>query len=326
MDTSSTPTSSETSDTSLTADQAGQAFAALLDVDGLAPPPEKKEAAAEPVAAEPEKAEPNAQEEGADAPSEHADEMITVEVDGKTIQLSKAQIAEAHKSGLRQDDYTRKTQEVAEQRKAAEAETAKARDERSRYAQALQQNEAVLNAQLQEQQRIDWEKLLATDPVEFMRQKHIAEQRQVQLQQTRQQQVQIAQQSQAEHQEALKTHVADQKSLLISKVPEWKDEAVMKAEATELRDYLKTQGLTEQEIYSVTDHRAIIQSRKAMLFDKMIAKAKVSEKRVQNTPQRVERPQGSDAAVVDKRSSAYQKLSKTGSVDAAGSIFASMFS
>lgn len=320
MDTSTTPTSSETSDTSLTADQAGQAFAAMLDpVD----PPEKE--GAEPAQVETAQAEPNAQEEGGDAPSDPNDEMVTVRVDGKDISLTKAQIAEAHKSGLRQEDYTRKTQELAEQRKATEAETAKTRETRDQYVRGLQQADAVLTAQVQEYQNVDWRQLLKTDPVAYMEHKQIAEERQLQLQQTRQQLGQASQQSQAEHQTALAAHVESQRTELIAKIPEWKDPAVMKAEATELRDYLKTQGLSEQEIYSVTDHRAIIQSRKAMLFDKMIAKASVATKRVQNTPQRVERPQGGDTANVDKRSQAYARLSKTGSVDAAGSIFANMF-
>ena len=321
MDTSTTPTSSETSDTSLTADQAGQAFAAMLDP---VEPPERE--AAEPAQVEPAEAEPNAQEEGGDAPSDPNEEMITVRVDGKDISLTKAQIAEAHKSGLRQDDYTRKTQEVAEQRKAAEAETSKAREERGRYEQGLLQAQAVLSTQVQEYQNVDWRQLLKSDPIAYMEHKQIAEERQLQLQQTREQLGRVSQQSQAEHQTALAAHVESQRTELIAKIPEWKDAAVMKAEATELRDYLKTQGLSEQEIYSVTDHRAIIQSRKAMLFDKMIAKASVATKRVQNTPQRVERPQGGESAVLDKRGAAFQRLSKTGSVDAAGSIFANMFS
>ena len=183
-----------------------------------------------------------------------------------------------------------------------------------------------MTAQLQEQQNIDWQRLLETDPVEYLKQQHLAQTRQAQLQQVAQQKQVIQSQSQAEHQAALAAHVESQRTELIAKIPEWKDAAVMKAEATELRDYLKTQGLSEQEIYSVTDHRAIIQSRKAMLFDKMIAKASVATKRVQNTPQRVERPQGGESAVLDKRGAAFQRLSKTGSVDAAGSIFANMFS
>lgn len=321
MDTSSTPTEVG----SLDINQAGAAFAAMLD------PVEPRETeGADPQNAEPAEkpAEPNAQEEGGDAPESEAEgnEPVTVEIDGKTVELTKAQIAEAYKGALRQADYTKKTQEIAEQRKTAEAETAKAREERNRYADGLQKAASVLEAQLQEQQQIDWPKLLEADPVEYLRQQHLAQARQAQLNQTYQQKQQLDAQAQAEHQAALKTHVESQRSELIAKIPAWKDEAVMKAEATELREYLKTQGLTEQEIYSVTDHRAIVQSRKAMLYDKMMSKASAAAKKIATTPQRVERPAGGESKGIDRRAADFQRLQKTGSVDAAASVFANMFS
>ncbi len=324
MDTSLTPTS-EVSESSLTTDQAGQAFAAMFDP--VEPPKEGgAESAKEGEAEQP--AEPNAQEEGGDPElsAEEGNEIVTVLVDGKPIELTKAQIAEAHKSGLRQADYTKKTTELAEQRKAAEAETAKAREERNQYAQGLQKTAAVLEAQLQEQQQIDWPKLLETDPVEYLRQQHLANARQVQLRQTYEQKQQLDNQAKAEHDVALKAHIASQQDELFAKIPEWKDEAKRKAGASELRDYLKTQGLSEQEIFSVTDHRAIVQSYKAMKYDQMMDKIKLSAKKMDNVPQRVVRPTGGESKGLDKRTADYQRLVKTGSVDAAASVFANMFS
>lgn len=320
MDTSTTPTESG----SLDINQAGQAFAAMLD-----PVEPKEPEGAEPVEkVEPETpVEPDKQEDGNEPESEaDGDEIVTVLVDGKPVELTKAQIAEAHKSGLRQADYTKKTQEVAEQRKAADAELAKAREERNQYMQGLQKAQAILEAQLQEQQQIDWQKLLETDPVEYLKQQHLAQTRQAQLQQTYQQKQTLDAQAQAEHQQALKQHVESQRSELIAKIPEWKDEAKMKAGATELREYLKTQGLTEQEIYSVTDHRAIVQSYKAMQYDKMMASAKAAAKKMDKVPQRVQRPAGGEAPGIDKRTAAFQKLSKSGRVEDAAGVFANMFS
>ncbi len=327
MDTSSTPTS-EVSESSLTTDQAGQAFAAMFDP--VEPP---KEGEADPNAStdpvDPvDPAQPNAQGEGDDAQLSEAEgnEIVTVLVDGKPIELTKAQIAEAHKSGLRQADYTKKTTELAEQRKATEAELSKAREERNQYAQGLQRAAAVLEAQLQEQQQIDWPKLLETDPVEYLRQQHLANARQVQLRQTYEQKQQLDNQAKAEHDVALKAHIASQQDELFAKIPEWKDEAKRKAGASELRDYLKTQGLSEQEIFSVTDHRAIVQSYKAMKYDQMMDKIKLSAKKIDNVPQRVVRPAGGESKGLDKRTADFQRLQKTGSVDAAASVFANMFS
>lgn len=320
MDTSTTPTA----EGSLDVTQAGDAFAAMLTPEV----PEKEEGAA-PVVAEPElPAEPNEQGEGDDAPDPDAgdDEIVTVLVDGKPVELTKAQIAEAHKSGLRQADYTQKTQALAEEKKAAAAELAKARDERNQYMQGLQKAQAVLESQLEDQQKIDWETLLSTDPVEYLKQQHLAQARQAQLQQTYQQRQQLEAISQAEHREALKAHVESEREKLVANIPEWKDEAKRKAGATELMNYLKTQGLSEQEIVSVTDHRAITQSYKAMKYDQIMANAKAASKKVENVPQRVLRPTGGESHQLDRRTAAFQKLSKSGSVADAGAVFASLIS
>lgn len=321
MDTSSTPTV----EGSLDLNQAGAAFASLLDTS---PETEEKKEGPTPEAEQETPAEPNAQEEGDDAQESDADadETVTVLVDGKPVELTKAQIAEAHKSGLRQADYTKKTTELAEQRKAAEAETAKAREERSQYMQGLQRAQAVLETQLQEQQQIDWPKLLEADPVEYLKQQHLAQTRQAQLQQTYQQRQQLEAQAKAEHDSALKSHAESQREELIAKIPEWKDAEKMKAGATELREYLKTQGLTEQEIYSVIDHRAIVQSYKAMKYDQMMAKAKAAAKKIDNTPQRVLRPTGGESNQLDRRTASFQKLQKTGRVDDAVGAIASILS
>ena len=103
-------TSSETSNTApLDANSAADAF-----LDHFSPAtadektPEALEAEALDELTKPKKpvadveAEPEIEAE-AEAPE---DEKITVEVDGKTIELTKAQIAENHKNGLRQADYT----------------------------------------------------------------------------------------------------------------------------------------------------------------------------------------------------------------------------
>ncbi len=327
MDTSSTPTSSEASTSSLTTEQAGSAFAAMLD------PVELKEPAKVPEGAEPAKegeleGQPNAQEEGEEAPmsEEEGNEIVTVLVDGKPVELTKAQIAEAHKSGLRQADYTKKTTELAEQRKTAEAETAKAREERNQYAQGLQRNQALLEASLQEQQNIDWQALLDSDPVGYLKQQHLFQQRQAALQQTYQQQQAVHEQAKAEQESSFRNHILSQREELLAKVPEWKDEAKMKAGVAEVKAYLLKAGYTEAEISSVHDHRAVLNVRKAMLYDQMMSKASAAAKKVQQLPQRVERSAGGESAGLDKRQAAFQRLNKSGRVEDAGAVFASLLS
>lgn len=309
--------SSESSNEALTTDSAAAAFAALLDpqepIKEEAEQPEVDEAKQEPEAEKPEEpAEPSEAEDG---------ETVTIEVDGKTVELTKAELADAYKNGLRQADYTRKTMEASEQRKAAEAEKQAATQERQAYAVNLQKMAAQLEGALQEQQSIDWNQLLESDPVEYLKQQHLFQQRQAAYQQNMGEQQKLAAQFQAEQQKAFQETVEREHQALLDKLPDWKDEAKAKADKAAIREYLLNQGYAEAEISQVADAKAVLVARKAMLYDQMIEKAKVAAKKVQALPQKVERPATGNAPNLDKRSSAFQRLSKTGSVNDAAAVF-----
>lgn len=292
-----------------------------------------KEPAKEPVKAEEVKEAPVPAEEGADAEPEveaegesetPPEETVTIEVDGKTVELTKAELADAYKSGLRQSDYTKKTMEVSEQRKAAEAEITKARQERETYAQNLQQQTALLSAVLQEQNKIDWQQLLDTDPVEYLKQQHLFQQRQAALTQAQSEQQKVWQLQQAEQAENVQKFLSQQQEELLAKLPDWKDESKAKAEKSALRDYLKETGFNDNEVGQVQDHRHVIIARKAMLYDQMMAKAKAAAKQVQNLPQKTLRAGTGESPNLDKRGALFQKFNKSGSVEDAGRLFASI--
>lgn len=314
MDTPSTESSA------LDTNQAAALFANILDPQ---PETDKKEVEEPAQAAEPEKAEEpkpeEVPEESNDAPD--ADETITIQVDGKNVEIKKSELPELYKGQLRQADYTKKTMEAAEQRKAAEAEATKAREERQQAAQALTQAQAVLQAQLQEQSQIDWQKLLETDPVEYLKQQHLAQQRHARLQQIGQEQQHLLAKEQAERAEQMKSHVRKQQEELLAKLPEWKDESVAKAERVKLREYLQQQGFDEDSLNSISDHRAVLLSRKAMLYDQMMSKAQAAAKKVSTLPQKVERPGNGETNALDGRTAAMKQLSKSGRVEDAARVF-----
>jgi hypothetical protein len=63
-----------------------------------------------------------------------------------------------------------------------------------------------------------------------------------------------------------------------------------------------------------------------MKYDQMIGKIAATAKKIEKTPQRVERSGGGDAHVMDKRTADYQRFNKSGSVTDAGKLFANFFS
>ena len=77
----------------------------------------------------------------------------------------------------------------------------------------------------------------------------------------------------------------------------------------------------EQARGSVADARAVVMARKAMLYDQMLAKANTATKRVSNLPSRIERPGAGEPQGLDKRSTAFQRLSKSGRVEDAAAVF-----
>jgi len=266
-----------------------------------------------------------AEEPKADADAEETVEedepTFTVKIDGKDVEVPLSELKNGYS---RQSDATRKTQAAAEMRKAAEAETHKAQQERQTYAQNLQRLQVQTETMLQQQQGIDWAALLESDPVEYLKQQRIATEQQARLNHIygEQQRVQQVEQHEAQQRQAI--HLQDQREQLLAKIPAWKDEAKAKTEKAELRDYLLGKGVQPEYVDNLSEAVFVDIAYEAMQFRKMVAKAAVAAKKVSTLPTRVERPGVGESQALDKRSTAFQKLSKSGRAEDAAAVFASL--
>lgn len=244
----------------------------------------------------------------------------TIEIDGTPVALE-----EVKKGYLRQSDYTRKTQALAEERKAFDEHSEGVRVERAQYAQLLTALEAQLAAG--DEQEPDWDVLYAQDPlgaVKLERQHRVRNEQRQQRQQAilaeRQRLAEVAEKEQGEHIVKLLT---GEREALVKAIPAWKDPAVAKAEREKVKKFAQSIGFTEDELSQVTDHRAIVGLRLAMKYSELAAK------RQQGTPApaakvRPMRP-GAVPAKGDSRRGEYkqaqQRLAKSGNVrDAAKSL------
>lgn len=304
----------------LDTNQATAVLANLLGDDGNI---EAKQPQA-PTEGEEGKEPPKPAEEGANPEQQAQDEeKFTVNIDGTDVELTKSELINGYKA---QKSSTQKFEAAAALRKEAEAVAEKARAERQQAAQGLQQAHAVLQAQLQEQSRIDWDALMEQDPQEYLKQRHLFEKRHAQLQQVNAQSQQLAAQ---EQQEQLKCYVAavqTEQQELIAKLPEWKDDAKRAAESKLIADELIARGFEPERVYGkpnpdgtpnleapgITDHKIILLARDAMLYRQMMSKAKAAAQKVSNLPQRTVTPDAAPVAI-DKRGQQYQQLKKTGS-------------
>ena len=303
--------------------EAGALFAGMLSdpsvVEGEVvkdeTPAEETPAVTEEVAEEEVQADPDAEV------SEEKPEVFTVKTkDGTEIEVTLDELKLGYQ---RQADYTRKTMEVAESRKAADAEMQKAQEERMQYAQQLEQQQIILLNALTEQSQTNWQQLLDSDPVEYLKQQHLFQQRQAALQNAQQEASKLQQRFQAEQKESAAKYQTEQQELLLAKLPEWKDADKAKAGKAEITEFL-LKDFTRDEVAGLSDHRMVVIARKAMLYDQMIAKAQAASKKLENVPQKVQRVGNGANPVLDKRSTAFQQLKKSGSVEDAGRLFASL--
>lgn len=306
----------------LDTNEAAGLFSSLMDGEPIEKEvAETPEAAAERLATE-EAGGTAATDTPGDAPADEG--KISFEVDGKVVVLTRAELADSYKNGLRQADYTQKTMAAADARKTADTEASAARAERATFAQQLHEYSIKMNGDLQEMSQVNLQELLANDPVGYLEHQRIANERQANLSKAQQQLGVLNKQHQAEQDQAASTYRAEQHQELIDKLPEWKDAAKAKAESDLIKTYLSKQGMSADKINGLNDHVDVVLHRKAMLYDALIERAATATKKVAALPTRVERP-GNGTAPTDGRTDAMKRLSQSGSVADAAAVFSRMF-
>ena len=201
-----------------------------------------------------------------------------VEVDGEEITVQELKAA-----NLRQRDYTRKTQELAEQRKALEAKETDIERERAQYAQMLPALQQRLE---QKEQEPDWDTLYDTDPkmaAKAERQwRKEQEEREAQIAAVQSEQQRVQKLQQEKMQQMQEQYVTQQREMLPDIIPEWRDSKVAAQEATQIRDFLLGEGFTEQDISGLANATLVKLARKAMLYDRgetRVAEAKAKPKK-----------------------------------------------
>lgn len=175
---------------------------------------------------------------------------------------------ELRKSLMLESDYRTKTAAIAESRRALEAKEQKVEKELGSRVNQLDVLVQALHTELVGDQS-NLSRLINENPVEYLRQKDAVDRKSALLNQALQQKQTLEQHQSALAQQKHGEYIREQESLLLEKLPAWRDPARKQAEQTELARYLMHDlGYTPDELSSLTDHRALITVRKAMLFDK----------------------------------------------------------
>jgi len=242
-------------------------------------------------------------------------EVYTVKIDGKEVDVT---LDELQKGYSRTQDYTRKTHQIAETRKAVEAEASAIRAEREQYAQLL----GALKQQLESTEApVDMDRLHNEDPIEWVRQSEVMRQKQDKLAAIQSEQQRLSQLTAQQRAQEMNAHLATQQEALIQAVPEWKDSKKAQAEKALLVEFGKKIGFSDDELKNVYDHRAVVALRKAALYDQMMSKRGQIKPVVNNGPRPAKPSAAGRVSTTTESTRAKQRLAKSGRVnDAASAI------
>lgn len=195
--------------------------------------------------------------------SEEGTDTFEVIVDGKKERKTREELISGYQKG---SDYSRKTQALADERKALEAEraTVQARFEQE-HKKTMEQAMAIALADpiLAEAQNTDWNRLSQDDPAEYVSRKARTEARVAQIKQL---QSQMMERDQSKQIQARAEFLAKERTALLERIPEWKDEAVASREVALSQKYMLDSGYTKEEIDSIIDSRMAKTIREAALY------------------------------------------------------------
>jgi hypothetical protein len=219
-------------------------------------------------------------------------------------------------------DYTKKSQAVAEERKAVEAErqaVQEAKQMRDTYAQRLEMIEQMLVPQQQEE---NLEYLKETDPIGYSVKVAEMIQRDKQLAAVQAERHRINQQQEQDRQVQMQSVVAEEMQKLSSYIPEFTDPAKGEAIRNDIRAFGKQIGFSDNELAAVYDSRAVLTLYKAMQYDKLVASKPAITKKVNEAPKAIKsgvsKPRDSNAEETRKLKA---RAKSSGSVRDAASVF-----
>ena len=257
------------------------------------------------------------QEEYEEEEEEPEEQLFEVKSDGETKSATLQELKDNWSKG---ENYTQKSQSLAEERKAFEQEQSESRQMRE---QAISILEAA-KAQTQPEQHDDayWQNLKDTDPMQWMMERDALRESQMQEHQRSVQLEQLRAQEAAERQLETEQFVSSQHDELKTLVPEWDDAKTAEAEKKLVLEWASTTGkFTKDEVDNAYDARAVATMRKAMLYDQLTEKRK-SLKPVKRQNMRAGSQSGEPSKI--KAGKAAQRLKKSGSLDDAAGVFFNM--
>ena len=308
----------ESGNVSMTVNEAAGAFLGLMEpTEAEQAAPEAPEEQEQVEASEPEEIE--AQE----VEVEPEPQRFRVKAAGEEREVTFDELVDGYQKGL---DYTKKSQSVAEQRKAVEAERVaieQAKQARDAYSQRLNLIEEFLTKQNEGE---DLNALKEVDPIGYAVKVAERTEREKQLAMVQAEQQRIAQQRFAEQQAQLQQRIQQEAKRLAEVIPEYGDEKKSNEVKQTIRSFAKEIGFTDQELAQAYDSRQVQVLWMAAQYAKLQKQKPELTKKMQDAPKML-RPgvaANQKNAADENVKKAHSQLRKSGKVSDAAALFERM--
>jgi hypothetical protein len=255
------------------------------------------------------------------AEEEEQPDLYTVKIDGIEQQVTLQELQQGYS---RQQDYTRKTQELSNLKKEFQQQQSELSQRDAVYSQLLPKMEAQIKGDLENEP--DWQKLSEEDPIAYVREKQIWDQKQERLRSVEAERQRLEKEAVEKQQQKVLEMIQHGQQKLLELIPEWSDDKVAAKEKVAIREYaINVLGYTPQEMDQVYDYRALLGLRSAWLQSQTAEATK--KKPTQKASVRAGKPGSSTRKVsVAPEKKLRQKLRKTGKTQDAAKVFEHMLS
>lgn len=247
------------------------------------------------------------------------EQTFTIKAAGEEKEVTLDELKKSYQLG---SDYTKKTQEVAEQRKVIEQEAKaiiEARQVRDNYSQKLQAIEQFLTGQ--NDNPAELAAMKENDPVGYAVKVAEMTEKREQLQTVQAERARLAQEQQTESQAQMQRFVEQEQIKLAESLPEFSDKTKGEQIRNDIRSYGKKVGFTDEELSQVYDSRHVLVLHKAAQYDKLMAGKAGVKKKVAKAPKTVKSGAKVKQNVTDIQKKQLKRLQQTGSARDAAAIF-----
>ncbi len=306
-------------------DTARQKFLGLLSQEDQQPPKPSEQPPQN--AAEATQQTPPAPVEGSEAAPSESQELppepeapvtYPVKYAGKEEQVT---LEELTKGYSRTQDYTLKTQKLAEEKRQLESEASQVRAERHQYQTTLETLKHTI--QVNQPAEPNWEqRRLQVTPEQLAQEMVGFRENQKRIDQITAEQQRVGALQQADREREFATRLEDERQKLNAALPDFADPTSGPQIRQSLYEYAKGLGFADDDIGpATTDHRVVVLIHKAMQFDKAQAAKPKIESKIENALKPAAPGNRQPAKPTSKLAEAKSRLKESGRVEDAAAAF-----